>query len=284
MKYAVTGATGAFGSLAVKELLARGVPASSVVALARDEAKTRALRELGVTVALANYEDKESLVRALSGVDRLLLVSGSEVGRRAAQHHNVIEAARAAKVAKIAYTSLIQADTSPNPLAPEHVATEADLASSGIDYVILRNNWYTENFLGSIGGAKQSGIISAAVKTGLVASALRREYAEAAVVALMGDDNGGRIYELAGKPWSYGELASTVAALIGGPVAFKSVSEEEQKAQLEAAGLPAPMAAFFAAVDVSIEAGSLAHTSKDLATLLGRPALDLKSALLELGV
>ena len=107
--YAVTGATGHLGRLVVAELLARGVPAADVVGLARNPAKAA---DLGVPVRPADYSDPTTLPAALDGVDVLLLVSGSEVGRRVPQHTAVIEAAKAAGVRRMAYTSIADADRS----------------------------------------------------------------------------------------------------------------------------------------------------------------------------
>jgi NAD(P)H dehydrogenase (quinone) len=270
MIYAVTGSTGAFGTLAVQSFLDQGIPASSIVAIARDEAKIEGLRAKGVTVRIANYDDKSSLKAALKGVDRLLLVSGSEVGKRAAQHHNIIDAAKSAGVKRIAYTSITQATTSKNPLAPEHKVTEEELKASGIEYTILRNNWYIENFAGDVAGAKQSGVIAAAVKTGKVGSALRSEYSEAAVRVLMGEGHVGKIYELGGQPWSYQEFAEAVSKVVGRPVQFKTVTEAEKKATLIGFGLPEGMAGFYAQLDTSIEEGTLAYQSDDIAKILGR--------------
>ncbi len=275
MKYAVTGSTGNFGTLAIQSLLAQGIAPSSITAIARDEAKAKDFKAKGLTVRIANYGDKASLESALEGVDGLLLVSGSEVGQRAAQHHNVIEAAKAAGVKRIAYTSITQASTSKNPLAPEHKATEEELKSSGIEYTILRNNWYLENFAGDIAGAKQSGVIAAAVKTGKVGSALRREYAEAAVKALVGEGHAGKTYELGGTPWSFTEFAEALSTVIGRPVRFQTITEEEKKAALVGFGLPDGMAGFYAALDTSIEEGTLSYHSGDLAKLLGREPASL---------
>jgi NAD(P)H dehydrogenase (quinone) len=270
MIYAVTGSTGAFGTLAVQSFLEQGVSPSSIVAIARDEAKAKSLKAKGVTVRIADYNDKTSLEAALKGVDRLLLVSGSEVGERAVQHHNIIDAANNAGVKRIAYTSITQAATSKNPLAPEHKATEEELKASGIEYTILRNNWYIENFAGDIAGAKQSGVIAAAVKTGKVGSALRSEYAEAAVRVLIGEGHVGKIYELSGLPWSYQEFAEAVSKVVNRPVQFKTVTESEKKATLIGLGLPEGMAGFYALLDTSIEDGTLAYQSDDIAQILGR--------------
>lgn len=143
---AITGATGQLGALAVEELL-KTVKASELVAIVRNPAKADALAQKGVVVRQADYGDQAALTAALSGVEKLLLVSSSEVGQRAAQHRNVINAAKAAGVKFIAYTSLLHADKSPLGLHVEHVETEKMLADSGIPYALLRNGWYTENYL-----------------------------------------------------------------------------------------------------------------------------------------
>jgi NAD(P)H dehydrogenase (quinone) len=141
--YAVTGVTGHLGRLVVAELLARGVPAADVVGLARSLAKAA---DLGVAVRRADYSDPATLVAAQDGVDVLLLVSGSEVGRRIAQHTAVIDAAKSAGVGRVAYTSIANADRNAGPLTPEHEATEEALRASGLPFTILRDNWYLENY------------------------------------------------------------------------------------------------------------------------------------------
>jgi NAD(P)H dehydrogenase (quinone) len=280
MKYAVTGSTGAFGSLAIRHLLSLKVPASSIVALARDESKAAGLKALGVQVRIADYGDRRSLDTALVGVDRLLLVSGSEVGKRAAQHQAVIDAAKADGVKLVVYTSLGHADTSPNPLASEHKATERALAASGLPFVILRNNWYSENYADDLRRAKESGTIAAAVGQGRVASASRSDYAEAAARVLAGEGHAGKTYELTGtKAWDYRELAATAAEILGRSVSFTNMTAEERRKSLLSAGLPEGAAAFVASLDQAIEAGSLAAVSGDLEKLLGRKPQSLKDGL-----
>ncbi|MBN2628282.1 MAG: SDR family oxidoreductase [Spirochaetales bacterium] len=278
MKYSVTGSTGAFGNLAVNHLLGSGINPEDIVALARNGEKAEGMRKKGITVRIGNYDDPSSLKDAFEGVDRVLLVSGSEVGKRASQHGNVIEAAKEAGVGFLVYTSITRADTSANPLAAEHKATEEILKDSGLSYAVLRNNWYLENYGGDLKAAAQTGILISAAGKGKVSSALRSEYAEAAVRALVAGGRGGRIYELAGTPWNYEDLAEAAGEVLRRSVAYKPVTAEEKRQALLAAGLDEGTAGFLAALDESIAAGSLEIESDDLSYLLGRPSLPLKRA------
>jgi NAD(P)H dehydrogenase (quinone) len=280
MVYAVTGATGHFGTLAVEHLLKLKVPASSIVAVVRNEAKASHLKSLGVTVRVADYTDRAALDRALKGVDRLLLISGSEPGKRLPQHTAVIEAAQAAGVKLIAYTSISQADTSSNPLAPEHKGTEAVLKKAGVPFVLLRNNWYTENYADDVKGAGASGAIANASPTGRVASASRTEYAEAAVRALIGEGHAGKIYELTGPvAWNFEEFAATASEVLGKKVTYHKQTPDERKKTLLSFGLPEGVAGFVLSLDLGTEAGTLAKATGDLEKLLGRKPLTLKEGI-----
>jgi NAD(P)H dehydrogenase (quinone) len=280
MVYAVTGATGHFGTLAVDHLLKLKVPASSIVAIVRNEAKAGALKALGVTVRVADYADKAALNGALKGVDRLLLISGSEPGKRLPQHTAVIDAAKAAGVKLIAYTSISQADTSSNPLAPEHKGTEAYLKSAGVPYIFLRNNWYTENYTDDVKHAKSSGMIANAAPTGRVASASRTEYAEAAVRALIGEGHAGKIYELSGPvAWSFEEFAAALSDVLGKKITYHKQTPDERTKTLISVGLPEGVAGFVLSLDLTIEAGTLKQATGDLEKLLGRKPLSLKEGL-----
>lgn len=280
MTYAVTGSTGALGTLAVQHLLNLKVPASSLVALARDATKASGLASQGVQVRVADYESPASLLAALKGVDRVLLVSSSAVGQRFAQHKNVIDAAKAAGVKLLAYTSLGHATTSANPLAPEHKATEEYLAQAGVPYVVLRNNWYTENYADDVKHARASGVIAAAVGGGKVASATRSDYAEAAARVLIGEGHAGKVYELTGSvAWDYTELAQAATDVLGRPVAFVNQTLAERHQFLVSVGLPEGVAAFVTSLDAGIAAGTLATTSPDLESLLGRKPTTLKEGL-----
>lgn len=279
MKYAVTGSTGSFGALAISQLLALGIPASSIVALARNPSKTASLAALGVEIRIADYDKPASLAEALRGVDRLLLVSGSEVGKRSSQHANVLGAAKTAGVVFIVYTSLSHADSSVSPLAPEHRATEEALAKTGIPFAALRNNWYTENYLADLALARTTGIIEAAAGSGRVASASRKDYAEAAARVLLAGGQGGKTYELGGEAWDYEGLAKTASELLARPVAYKAVSAAQRTESLLAAGLAREVAGFVVALDQSIEAGALAQAGPDLERILGRKPQSLREGL-----
>ncbi|GHH77115.1 SDR family oxidoreductase [Promicromonospora soli] len=273
--YAVTGATGQFGRLAVEELLSRGVPASELVAIVRTPSKAADLAERGVQVREGDYSRPETLPTALAGVDRLLLVSGSEIGSRIAQHTAVIDAAKAAGVGRIAYTGILKAGNTSNPLAGEHEATEEALRASGIPVTILRNGWYFENYTSQLGQYLERGEILGATADRKVSAAARADYAAAAVAALLTDDDGDAVYELGGPAFTFDELAATISDVTGTKVAHRDVSVEEYAAALEHVGLDAGTAGFVAGLDASIAAGDLETDSEDLVRLLGRPTTPL---------
>ncbi|SDC38168.1 NAD(P)H dehydrogenase (quinone) [Sanguibacter gelidistatuariae] len=277
---AVTGATGHLGRLVVDALLARGVAPEQIVAAVRTPARASDLAALGVAVREADYSRPETLVPALEGVKTLLLVSSSEVGRRAAQHANVIDAAKAAGVERIVYTSAPHADTSTLILAPEHKATEELLTASGLATTILRNNWYTENYAPALEQARESGVISASVGEGRVASATRKDFAEAAAVVLIRDDQAGKVYELTGDlAWTHEELARAASEILGREVTYRSLTSAEHAAALAAAGLDEGTAGFLVALDANIREGLLGEVTNDLTDLLGRPTTPLTEGL-----
>jgi NAD(P)H dehydrogenase (quinone) len=279
MKLAVTGATGHLGRLVVQDLL-KSAPAQDIVAIVRDAGKAADLTAQGVQVRVAPYEDPAALRAALAGVDRLLLISSSEVGRRVQQHQNVIEAAKAAGVQFIAYTSAPLAATTSLILAPDHKATEELLFTSGMDFAILRNNWYTENYLPQLETARQTGKVVAAAGEGQVASASRADYAAGAAAVLLGSGHAGRIYELGGDyAWTYDELAAAIGEVIGEPVTYEPVDGATLVEIRQGVGLDEGTAGFVAALDANIAAGLLAEVTHDLSQLIGRPTTPLVEGL-----
>ncbi|GLB63951.1 NAD(P)-dependent oxidoreductase [Dietzia sp. NCCP-2495] len=280
MTYAVTGATGHLGGLIIDSLLSRGVAAGDITAVVRDEAKAAPLAAKGVTVAVAAYEDVRALTDALTGVERLVMVSGSEVGKRLAQHTNVIDAAKAAGVTFIAYTSLLHADTSQLGLAPEHLGTEKLLADSGIDHALLRNGWYWENYASALDSGKAAGKFFGAAGDAKVSGAARRDFAEAAAIVVTGENQAGKVYELAGSPaLSYPEIAAEVGTVLGTEVAYVNQTTDEYASTLESFGLPGEVAAMVAGMDEAIATGAVYSESTDLQDLLGRPSTSVAAAL-----
>lgn len=277
--YAVTGATGHLGRRVVLELLERGVPASDVVAVVRTPAKAADLAERGVVVREGDYSRPETLPAALAGVQRLLLVSADVPGQRVAQHTAVIEAARDAGAERIAYTSILHADDTSNPLAGEHQGTERALRTAGVPFTLLRNGWYTENYTERLGEYVERGEIVGATGRGRVSAAPRADFASAAAAALLADEVGDVVHELGGPSFDFDELAATVTEVTGTTVVHRDLPVADYVALLRGVGMDEGTAGFVAALDASIAAGDLETHSDDLARLLGRPATPLADAL-----
>ncbi len=275
MTIAVTGATGQLGRLVVEKLKQK-VPASDIVALVRSPAKAG---DLGVAARAADYTKPGILDAALAGVDTLLLISSNEIGQRAAQHSNVIDAAKKAGVKRIVYTSLLHADVSPLNLAEEHRQTEAALKASGIPFTILRNGWYSENYTGSIGGALAGGAFVGSAGDGKISAAPRLDYAEAAVAVLTREGHEGKTYELAGDTaWTLSDLAAEISRQTGKDIPYKNLPEADYAAALAGHGVPAGFAASIASWDVGAAKGALFDDGKQLSRLIGRPTTPLSAS------
>lgn len=272
---AITGATGQLGHHVIESLL-KTVEARQIVAIVRNPAKAQALAERGINVRQGDYGDEAALKTALQGVEKLLLISSSEVGQRAVQHRNVINAAKAAGVKFIAYTSLLHADKSPLGLADEHIATEKMLADSGIASTLLRNGWYTENYLASAPAALEHGVFIGAAGDGKIASATRADYAAAAAKVMSESGHEDNVYELAGdNAWTLSQLAAELTRQSGKPVTYQNLSEADFAAALKGAGLPEGLATMLANSDIGASKGGLFDDSKTLSKLIGRPTTSL---------
>ncbi|HEX6924366.1 MAG TPA: SDR family oxidoreductase [Longimicrobiaceae bacterium] len=268
---AITGVTGHLGRLVVEELLASGVSASDIVGLARSPDRAESLRERGVEVRRADYTEPESLSAALAGVDRLLLVSANEVGQRLAQHRNVIDAARAAGVGLLAYTSILRADRSTMQLAVEHAGTEEAIRESGIPYTFLRNSWYIENYTENLAPALEHGVLLGSAGEGRVSAATRRDYAAAAAAVIRGSGHEGKVYELGGdEAFTMAELAEEISRASKRTVEYRDLPEEEYVRALVGFGLPEPAARALADSDRALARGELYTDSGDLRRLIGR--------------
>ena len=272
MTIAITGATGQLGRLVIEKLKQK-LPAGDIVALARKPEKAA---ELGVSARAADYANPETLPAALAGIDTLLLISSSEVGQRAVQHGNVIDAAKKAGVKRIVYTSLLHADRSVLSLAEEHRQTEAALKASGVPHTILRNGWYSENYTGSIGPALAHGALIGSAGDGKISAAPRADYAEAAVAALTGAGHDGKVYELAGdSAWTLADLAAEVSKQSGKTVVYQNLPEADYAAALKGVGLPEGLAAAIAGWDVGASQGALFDDGRQLSALIGRSTTPL---------
>lgn len=280
MTILVTGASGHLGRLIVESLLARGAAPTDIVAGARTVEKAADLAEKGVRVVPLDYDDPHSVAAALEDVDTVALVSGSEVGKRFQQHSAVIDAAVAAGVGQLIYTSLTRATESPLVLAPEHVQTEQAIRASGLPYVILRNDWYSENYAQDLAAAAQSGEVTASVGDARVASASRRDFAEAVAVVALEDGHIDTTYELAGDvAWDYDDLAAAMGEVLGREVVYRRIDTAAQIALLTSFGLDEGTAGFVAALDAGIAAGALDSDDTTLSRLIGRPTTPLVETL-----
>lgn len=280
MTILVTAASGHLGRLVLDSLLERGVDPTAIRAGARRPETLAEYAGRGVQVVPLDYTDAGSAKAALVGVDRVLLISGSEVGERVAQHGNVVEAAAAAGVAQLVYTSAPQATTTDLVLAPEHKATEELIAASGLPATILRNNWYTENYAQDLEVARQHGVLVTSAGDGRVPSASRADFAAAAAVVLTSEGHVGHVYELAGDvAWDFPTLAAAMAEVLGREVALQQLTTEERLTQLQQAGLDAGTAGFVTALERNIRDGVLDHTDGTLSRLIGRPTTPLVDTL-----
>jgi NAD(P)H dehydrogenase (quinone) len=271
----VTGASGQLGRLVIEALLQQ-LPAGQVVAAVRNPERVRDLAERGVQVRVADYDRPDTLDAAFAGADKVLLISSSEVGRRLPQHQAAIEAAKRAGVKLLAYTSVLRADTSPLALAGEHKATEALLRESGLPYAILRNGWYTENYLAGVAPALQYGVLMGGAGQGRIASAARADYADAAAAMLVREGQEGKVYELAGDDsYTLEEFAAELARQAGKPVAYRDLPQADYKQALLGAGLPEELAEVISSSDASAAQGALFDDGRQLSALIGRPTTSL---------
>jgi NAD(P)H dehydrogenase (quinone) len=280
MTIAVFGATGQLGRLTLQALLDRGVPADEIRALGRDQGRLDELAAQGFATYAIDLNDPTTLQIPLKGVDEVLLISGSEVGRRVLQHKAAIEAAAAAGVRRVVYTSAPKATTTTLVLAPEHKVTEELLAESGLATTILRNGWYTENYVQDFERARATGTIANSVGSGRIAGAARADYAEAAAVVLTTDAHDGAVYELSGDvAWSFDDFAATASRVLGTEVTYQEITPEQQREGLTAAGVPAEFVEMLIALDANAREGLLAETNGDLSRLIDRPTTPLEDTL-----
>lgn len=282
MKIAITGATGQLGKLIIEALL-KEIDASNIIALVRDENKAKDFENKGIELRPFDYDLPETLVPALQGVDKLLLISANEVGRRTPQHKAVVDAAIEAHVPYIAYTSLLRANTNLLALAKEHRETESLIQQSGLQYTFLRNNWYNENYISNIQQVAEHGVLYGSALDSKISSASRQDYAEAAAKILTSEGHEGKIYELAGSnSFTLYDLAAYVTQASAKSVVYQNISPEDYLAALVGLGLPDGLAQVIVDADVQALNGTLYSDSKDLENILGRKTTSIKDQIISM--
>lgn len=274
----VTGATGQLGRLVIAALLKK-TAASNIAAAVRNVEKAKDIAALGVQVRQADYSQPASWDAALKGADKVLLISSSEIGQRAQQHRSVIDAAKKAGVKLLAYTSVLHADTSVLGLSAEHKETEAMIRASGVPFVLLRNGWYTENYMGSVPSALAHGAVYGSAGDGRISSASRADYAEAAATVLTADNQAGKTYELAGdSAFTLTELAAEISRQSGKSIGYVNLPEVDYKNLLIKVGLPEVVADLLADSDIGVSKGALYDEGRQLSKLIGRPTTALATS------
>ena len=279
MKIAITGATGQLGNLVIEQLL-QLTAAQNIVALVRNIDKAEHFKTQGIELREFDYDRPETLVPALLGIDKLLLISANEIGRRTPQHQAVIDAAKVAGVPYLAYTSLLRADTSPLGLAQEHRETEKLIQDSGITYTFLRNNWYSENYLAGVAHTIEIGTLFGAAQDGRISSASRIDYAEAAAKVLTSTGHENKTYELAGsESFSLSDLATFIGQAVNKDIIYQNLSAEEYTQGLTQAGLPAGLVDVIVDADIQTIQGAMYSDSKDLEQLIGHKTTSIQDAI-----
>jgi NAD(P)H dehydrogenase (quinone) len=271
----VTGATGHYGKATIESLLAKGIKPEEVVALVRDEAKADDLKTKGIGIRIGDYDNYESLTAAFSGIDKLLLVSGSDIMHRGRHHDNAIRAAKEAGIKHIIYTSFErknEGDSSPIAfISSTHLSAEKALKESGMIYTILRNNLYADMlpiFLGD--KVFENGVFFPAGDTS-AAFTLRGDMAEATANILLGDGHENQEYYFSNpEELSFNDVAGILSELSGRTVGYQSPDSATYVSTLVGAGMPQDYAGVFSSFGEAIRQGEFSGVRSDLEKLLGR--------------
>lgn len=280
MTIAIIGATGKYGGHVIDALLERGVTPSDILALGRDGGRLEALASRGLRTAPLDLDDAAGTAETLRGADKLLLVSIGAPGAALAPRTAAIDAATAAGVPHIVYTSALGAPTTTFALAAEHKATEDVITASGMSATFLRNGWWTENLQQDFETARARGVIANSIGDGRLATATRRDTAEAAAVVLTTPGHEGHAYELSGDTaWNYAEFAQTAQDVLGTPVRYKPLTPEQERDMLLGAGLDEATVGFLGVLHQGMREGSQAMTTGELSRLIGRPTTPMADTL-----
>ena len=277
----VTGATGHFGKAAIDFLLKKGIPSNEIAALVRSESKAAELQDKGIEIRIGDYDNYDSLVKAFTSADKLLLVSGNDIANRSKQQESAVRAAKEADVKHIVYTSFERRNETDNSpiafVAKAHLETEKNIKASGIPYTILRNNLYMDLIPMFIGDKIfESGIFFPAGDTSS-SFALRSEMAETAANILTEEGHEGKEYVIANtEEFSFNDIAAAISDASSKAVSYTSPTVEIYKDVLTKANVPAEYIGMFAGFGQAIEQGEFKVSKTDLQALLGRKPVSLK--------
>jgi NAD(P)H dehydrogenase (quinone) len=280
----VTGASGQFGRLVIKHLIeTQGVAPGSIVAASRDPSKLADFAAKGVKTVAADFENPASLEAAFKGVDRLLIVSTDALGQpglRLSQHKAAVEAAKAAGVGHVVYTSMPGPEDSLVTFAPDHLGTEQAIKASGLSYTILRNSWYFENLFGSLTNAVKSGQWFTASNGGKNAYVSRVDLARTAAAVLASKDKSSQTFTLTGvEGLSVAQIAAAASEILGKPITVVDVPSEGLKQGLASAGLPDFVVAMILSAEANTAAGKFNIVNDNIEKLTGKPPIALKAFL-----
>jgi NAD(P)H dehydrogenase (quinone) len=271
----VTGAAGHLGRGVITHLLgALRVAPSRVVAVTRDPAKIADLAARGVTVRAGDFDNPASLATAFRGAARLLLISTDAIdrpGRRLAQHKTAVEAAKAAGVKHVIYTSMTRPEDSVIPFAPDHLGTEQALAASGLGWTVLRNAWYFENLLLTLPTVLASGKWFTSSGDGRIPYLAREDCALAAAHALASAATESTRYDITGaEALTVADVAHTLSDVLKKPIDVVQVSDAELIKGMVAAGVPEPIAALLASFDANARLGKFDLVTGDVERLTAK--------------
>ena len=283
-KILVTGASGHLGRLVIKHLIdSQTIQPSDIVAGSRDPAKLADLQALGVEARRVDFDDQASLTAAFAGIDRLLIISTDELGmpgKRLTQHTAAVNAAKAAGVGRLLYTSMPQPDDSLITFSGDHLGTEMAIKASGLAYTLFRNGWYMENLFMSLPQALAGGTWYTSAGTGRIAHIAREDIARAIAAGLAHPAAESVTYTLTGETaYTTEEIAALVRDITGKPLAVVNLSDEQLSQGMAAAGVPAPFIPTFVSFDANTREGKIAMVSPDAETLSGVKRTSLKAFL-----
>ncbi len=274
----ITGATGELGTLIINHLL-KTINPSQITALVRDENKAAALVQKGVNIKVGDYFDTSSLLKAMDGIDKVLLISSNDFNDRIGQHKNVVDAAKQAGVKHIFYTGITMNEISQSPLKPlleDHFQTEDYIKSSGLTYTFLQNSLYLEVIPMFIGANPIETGVYFAAGDGKVAFAAKNDLAEVIAKLLISENVENKAFTLSSsQAYSFNDVAETLSSLSGKKVDYISPSSEEFKVTLRQIGLPEPIVAMSTLFAAAIKNNDFENTNSTVEEMLGRPQINL---------